>query len=182
MSAAANQPTPPDDSGPHAPDTRGHGTALDNLISMGTGIARLLHDQAHAQAAQPAQPVAAPAPQAADAQPAPAPAPAPGATPDALNKTAAAFDDISRTVRRCIMLAQSLDTPKPPARTPAPSHTAAPDRTAARKRILRAVEDTLGRQDYDDSYRVCDPLRRSTPNSSTAWTPQTSTGTSRAAP
>ncbi len=159
MSAHAAQATPQDDPGPHAAATRGHGAALDNFISMGTGIARLLHDQAHAQAAQPAQPVAAPAPQAADAQP----APAPGATPDALNKTAAAFDDISRTVRRCIMLAQSLDTPKPPARTPAPNHTpapdhtAAPDRTAARKRILRTVEDTLGRQDYDDSYRDCDP-------------------------
>jgi len=125
---------------------------------MGTGIARLLHDQAHAQAAQQA---AALAPQATDGQPAPqataaqpAPAPAPAAS---LQDLAAAFDSISRTVRRCIMLAQSLDTPKQPARTPAPSHTAAPDRTAARKRILRAVEDTLGRQDYDDSYRNCDP-------------------------
>jgi len=126
--------------------------ALDDLISMGTGIARLLHDQAHAQAAQQAaaQTEQQCNPQAAAEQPAPTPAPA-----ASLQDLAAAFDSISRTVRRCIMLAQSLDTPKPPARTPAPNHTA--DRIAARKRILRAVEDTLGRQDYDDSYRVCDP-------------------------
>jgi len=162
MSAPTTQATPQDDSGPVATDGRGHGAALDNLISMGTGIARLLHDQAHAQAAPQAAALAPqatdgqPAPQATAAQPAPAlaKAPAPAAS---LPDLAAAFDSISRTVRRCIMLAQSLDTPKQPARTPAPSHTAAPDRTAARKRILRAVEDTLGRQDYDDSYRVCDP-------------------------
>ncbi len=158
MSASATQATPQDDPGPHATDTRGHGAALDTLISMGTGIARLLHDQAHAQAAQQAaaQPEQQSTPQAqtqaTEAQPAPAPASAPAAS---LQDLAAAFDSISRTVRRCIMLAQSLDTPKRPARTPAPNHTA--DRTAARKRILRAVEDTLGRQDYDDSYRVCDP-------------------------
>ncbi len=157
MSAPAIQATPQDDPGPQAADTRGHGAALDNLISMGTGIARLLHDQAHAQAAQQAAALAPqatdgqPTPQAAAAQPALALAPAPAAS---LQDLAAAFDSISRTVRRCIMLAQSLDTPKPPARHPAPDRTAA--RTAARTRILRAVEDTLGRQDYDDSYRDCD--------------------------
>jgi len=156
MSTHAAQAIPQEDPGPHAADPRGHGGALDGLISMGTGIARLLHDQAHAQAAQQAAALASlatdgsPVSQATAAQPAPAPAPA-----ASLQDLAAAFDSISRTVRRCIMLAQSLDTPKPPARTPAPDRTA--DRTAARTRILRAVEDTLGRQDYDDSYRVCDP-------------------------
>jgi len=158
MSVTATQPTPQDAPGPHAADTRGHGAALDGFISMGTGIARLLHDQAHAQAAQQSAALAPqaggahPAPHAAAAQPAPTKAPTPAAS---LQDLAAAFDSISRTVRRCIMLAQSLDTPKQPARTPAPNRTA--DRTAARKHILRAVEDTLGRQDYDDSYRVCDP-------------------------
>ncbi len=164
MSAPATQATSQDDPGPHAAGTRGHGAALDNFISMGTGIARLLHDQAHAQAAQQAaaqpqseqQSTPQAATQAATAQPALAlaKAPAPAAL---LPDLAAAFDSISRTVRRCIMLAQNLDAPRKPARPPAPSHTAAPDRTAARKRILRAVEDTLGRQDYDDSYRDCDP-------------------------
>ncbi len=154
MSASATQATPQDDPGPVATDGRGHGAALDSLINIGADFARLLHDQATAQAAQQAaasapQAAAHPAPHATAAQPAPAPA-------ASLQDLAAAFDSISRTVRRCIMLAQSLDTPKPPARHPAaPDRTA--DRTAARKRILRAVEDTLGRQDYDDSYRVCDP-------------------------
>ncbi len=162
MSAPATQATPQDDAGPHAADTRGHGAALDGLINIGAEFARLLLDQATAQAAQQAAALALqatdgpPAPQATAAQPASAPAktPAPAAS---LQDLAAAFDSTARTVRRCIMLAQSLDTPKQPARTPAPNQTAAPDRTAARKRILRAVEDTLGRQDYDDSYRVCDP-------------------------
>jgi len=156
MSASATPATPQNDPGPHAADTRGHGAALDGLISMGTSIARLLHAQAHAQAAQQA---AASAPQATDAHPAPQAAaaqPTPAPTPAAsLQGLAAAFDAIARTVRRCIMLAQSLDTPKQPARTPAPNHAAA--RTAARKHILRAVEDTLQRQDYDDGYRDCDP-------------------------
>jgi len=148
MSASATQAAPHDDPGPQAVDTRGHGAALDDLISMGTGIARLLHDQAHAQAAQQAaqpQPEQQCPPQAAAEQPAPASAPA-----ASLQDLAAAFDSIGRTVRRCIMLAQSLDTPKQP-RIPAPN------RTAARKHILRAVEDTLQRQDYDDRYRDCDP-------------------------
>ncbi len=161
MSAPATQATPQDAPGPQAADTRGHGAALDNFISMGTGIARLLHDQAHAQAAQQAAALALkatdgqPAPQATAAQPASAPAKTP-ALAASLQDLAAAFDCTARTVRRCIMLAQNLDAPRKPARTPAPNHTPAPDRTAARTRILRAVEDTLGRQDYDDSYRVCD--------------------------
>jgi len=64
---------------------------------------------------------------------------------------ATAYDRISRAVRRCIALARSLNDPAYPPKHPAP------DRTAARKHILRAVEDTLQRQDYDDSYRDCDP-------------------------
>jgi len=182
MSATATQDTPQDDPGPHAPDTRGHGAALDNLISMGTGIARLLHDQAHAQAAQQAAALAPqatdgqPAPQATAAQPAPAPAPAPAAS---LQDLAAAFDSISRTVRRCIMLAQSLDTPKQPARTPAPSHTAAPPPASASCAPSRTPS---GARTTTTATATATPPRRCTPNSSTAWTPQTSTGTSRAAP
>ncbi len=144
MSASVTQAIPQDGPGPHAADMRGHGAALDDLISMGTGFARLLHDQAHAQAAQQAaaQPQPQSTPHATTAQPAPAPAPA-----ASLQTLAACFDG---TVRRCIMLAQSLDAPKQPARLPAS------DRTAARKRILRAVEDTIQRKDYDDGYAECD--------------------------
>jgi len=177
MSASATQATPQDDPGPHAVDTRGHGAALDNLISMGTGIARLLHDQAHAQAAQQAaaqpQPEQPPTPQAAVAQPAPAPAPAPAAS---LQDLAAAFDSISRTVRRCIMLAQSLDEPPKLARTPAltaplpASTSSAPSRTPSSARTTTTATATAT------------PPRSCTPNSSTAWTLQTSTGTSPTAP
>ncbi len=155
MSAQATQATPQDDPGPQAVNAPYYRGVLHGLIDRGADLARLLHEQATAQAMQQAaahaQQAAAPAQYAMDAQPAPAPAPAPGTKPDALNKTAAAFDQIARAVRRCVALAQSLDEPAKPARTPAP------DRTAARKHILRAVEDTLGRQDYDDSYRDCDP-------------------------
>jgi len=150
MSVQATQATPQDDPGPQAANAPYYRGVLHGMIDRGADLVRLLHEQATAQAMQQAtvhaQQAAALAQQATDVQP--ASAPAPSATPGALNKTAAAFDQIARAVRRCIALAQSLDEP---------AHTPAPDRTAARTRILRAVEDTLGRQDYDDSYRVCDP-------------------------
>jgi len=152
MSVQATQATPQDDPGPQAANAPYYRGVLHGMIDRGADLVRLLHEQATAQAMQQAtvhaQQAAALAQQATDVQP--ASAPAPSATPGALNKTAAAFDQIARAVRRCIALAQSLDEP---------AHTPAPDRTAARTRILRAVEDTLGRQDYDDSYRVCDPTQ-----------------------
>ncbi len=159
MSASAPQATPPNDPGPQAADPRGHGQALDELIHMGTGIARVLHAQAMAQAAQqatvppqqpaPEQQAAAPTPQPMDALPTLPPAPDLPAA-DALIRTAASFDQIARAVRRSIALAQSLEHPKQPARNPT-EH-----RTTARKRILRAVEDTIQRKDFDDAYADCD--------------------------
>ena len=152
MSEQAAHPTPQDDPDPPAPaspaaGTHAHHAALDSLVSMGTAVARVLHDQITAQAAQPVPP------DAAATQPAPAPMPG-IAKADTLIKLAAAFDDTARTVRRCILLAEHLNQPRRPART-----TAAPDntetspeaRTAARKRILRAAEDTIQRRDYDGS-------------------------------
>jgi hypothetical protein len=135
----ANFPTEP---GQHAPaqdtpaqdaaDAHYYRHALHDLIDMGTDLARLLHQQATAQAAQ--QTTAQAAPQH------PAPQPAPDAhTPDALVSIAAAFDRIARAVRRSIALARSLADPIPTARDPA-QH-----RAAARKRILREVEDTIQR-------------------------------------
>ncbi|HEY0205118.1 MAG TPA: hypothetical protein VGC15_13330 [Acetobacteraceae bacterium] len=156
MSAAAPQATPPNDPGPPSADPRGHGQALDELIRMGTAIARVLHAQALAQAAhQPTPSPKQPAPgQHAASTPQPMDAPStPPPTPDlpaanALIRTAAAFNQIARCVRRCVALAQTLDHPKQPARIPA-QH-----RTAARKRILRAVEDAIQRPpdapDLDD--------------------------------
>ncbi len=103
---------------------------------MGTGLARLLHQQATAQAAQR---TATPATQQ-DPAPQPVPAPAPDALiPDTLISIAAAFDCTARAVRRSIALARSLADPVPPAQDPA-QH-----RAAIRKRILREVEDTIQR-------------------------------------
>jgi hypothetical protein len=116
--------------GQHAPnqyaaDAQYYRQALHELIDMGTGLARLLHQQATTQAHA--------APQDPGSQPAPVPA------PDPLISIAAAFDRIARAVRRSIALARSLADPVPPARDPA-QH-----RAAARKRILRDVEDAIQR-------------------------------------
>ncbi len=100
--------------------------ALHDLVGMGTGFARLLHDTAQAGAAPPVV-----APQAADAPPAPAAA----ADPAILASLAGAFAQAARAVRRCIMLAQTLSQP-----TPDPAQ-----RAAARKRIIREVEDAIQR-------------------------------------
>ncbi len=138
MSASATQATPQHDPGSTATDTYGHDEALNDLIGMGTDIARRLHGHAMAQP-QPADQAGGPAYQANGAPPVPAPAPTPLPAPDALIRIAAAFDQIARAVRRCIALAQTLDDPKHPNREPAQ------DRTTARRRILRAVEDAIQR-------------------------------------
>ena len=143
MSAHATQSEPHTNPGPQAEDDQFYREILHGLINVGAELTRHLPQQAAAQA------------QAPQHDPAPQPAPAP--SPDAVASVAIAYDRITRAVRRCIALARSLNDPAQPPKHPAPSHTVAPDRTVARKRILRAVEDTLGRQDYDDSYRDCDP-------------------------
>ncbi len=122
--------------GPHAPgqpaaDAQYYRDVLHELIDMGAGFARLLHQQA-------AAPAHAAPPDATRPQPAPSPAPD-VLIPDALISMAAAFDRIARAVRRSIALARSLAHPVPPARDPA-QH-----RAAARKRILREVEDAIQR-------------------------------------
>ena len=140
------QPVPPDCPGPHALDTHGYRAALNEIITMGTDFARLLHAQAtaHPQAAEPdvaAQ--SAPAPECeALALQSSAPATQGTAT---LIPLAAAFDQIARAVRRSITLARSLDRPLPPTRDPA-HH-----RTAARQRIIRDVEDRIGRATDPDA-------------------------------
>ncbi len=141
MPAHATPVEPHTNPGPQAEDDQLYRKVLHGLIEVGAELVRHLPQQAAAQAQAPHQ------------DPAPQPAPAP--SPDAVASVAIAYDRISRAVRRCIALARSLNDPAHPSKHPAPDRTA--DRTAARKRILRAVEDTLGRQDYDDSYRVCDP-------------------------
>ena len=131
MSAHATQATH-DDPGPHGTDadTQHHGHVLNALVDLGASFARLLHDQAVAQAGQhaPAQPGPQPAPDLAT----------PAMAPD-LTTLATAFDRTARAVRRCIALARALAAPLPPAPDPA-RH-----RAAARKRIIRDVEDRIVR-------------------------------------
>ena len=119
--------TPQTPTQPHPQDTDAHRQALNDLITMGTDLARLLHQQAtaHAHAAQAALP------------------PTPAPTPDTLIALTTAFDRIARAVRRSITLARTLDAPLKP--VPDPAH----QRAAARKRILREVEDAITRNAHD---------------------------------
>jgi hypothetical protein len=55
--------------------------------------------------------------------------------PDAIPELATAFDQVTRGVRRAILLAQHLDTPR---------KQAAVNRTLTRKKIIRRVEDDIG--------------------------------------
>jgi len=119
--------TPPYHAPAHqAADAHDHREILHDLILMGADLARQLRQQAAALAPDPA---AAP----------PAPAPA----PEILVSVAAAFDRTARAVRRGVMLYRILAEPPPPAPDPA-RH-----RADARKRILREVEDTIGRTAHD---------------------------------
>lgn len=121
---AANQTAP----GQPAADPHSYRDVLHSLITMGTDLARLLHQQATAQA------------QAAPS--APGPQPVPSLTPEALITLTTAFDGIARTIRRSIALAGTLDRPRLPTRNPAHA------RTAARQRIIREVEDAIQRASH----------------------------------
>jgi len=134
MAAPTNQAAPQDQPGHRAADPHDYAEVLHELITMGTDLARLLHEQATAQAQAAQQ----------DPQPQPAPAPAPCApVPDALAATIAAFNCTVRAVRRGVMLARILAEPPTPVPDPA-RH-----RADARKRILREVEDTIQRPGSD---------------------------------
>ncbi len=117
-------PQPRDAASPGAENTDYYRRALHELIDMGVSMARLFHDQAVAQAEAAAPDTGAQT----------APTPAPG--------LAAAFDRVSRAVRRTVLLARHLDAP-----LPAHSGTdPAKRREAARRRIIRAVEDRIDRE------------------------------------
>ena len=118
-----------EDPGQPPADAHAYRAVLDDLIGMGTGIARLLHAQATAAADLTPDSPHKPANQT----------PA-HSTSTNLITIAAAFDRIARAVRRCIALARALDIPARPAKDPA-HH-----RAAARRRILRAVEDAISRK------------------------------------
>ena len=130
MSAHPTHATNPDDPGQPA---HPHRQALDELVTMGTDLARALHRQAliQAEAAQAAVPPR-PVPHAPHEPPA-----------AALVTLTTAFDRIARAVRRCIALARKLD--EPVRATPDPAHR----RTAARRQVIRAVEDTIHRTAHE---------------------------------
>ena len=120
MATHPTQAALPNDPGHQAANTHAHLQVLNDLIEMGADLARLLHTQAKAQAATKP------------------PSTAPAAL-ETLIAITTAFDRIARSVRRSITLARILAQPPPPAKDPA-AH-----RTATRKRIIREVEDAIGR-------------------------------------
>jgi hypothetical protein len=99
--------------GHQANNTQDHRDALNDLIAMGMDLARLVH--LHAKSQAEATPDAPP-------------------DPDLIT----AFERISRAVRRSIVLSRKLAEPVAPATDHAPER-----RAAARRRIIRAVEDTI---------------------------------------
>ena len=94
---------------------------LHDLIDMGASLARIVHDDAKRQAEANA-----------------AALPPIAAANDRLPDSTIAFDRIARTVRRTVLLAQKLGEP--------PRAGQHQHRIATRKRILRAVEDTIDRE------------------------------------
>ena len=130
----SSQPTqaPYDDApGQQAADTQFYREALHDFITIGTSLARHLHQQVTAEPQSTPQPTSTQ----------PTPAPHAAITPEA---AAIAFDRLARSVRRSIMLARKLAEPPAPAKDPA-QH-----RTTARKRIIREVEDAIQRHSHAD--------------------------------
>jgi hypothetical protein len=111
-------PAPPNDPpDPSVADAQHYRTLLHELLDLGMDHARFVHAEAKTLAA------------------APEPAPNPAAAQAAL---AVAHDRIARAIRRTITLARHLDDPVTP--------SAAQHRASSRRRIIRAVEDTIDRE------------------------------------
>ncbi len=124
MSSAAAHLLPADQADQadqQAEDALYYRRVLHELIDMGIDLARAVHQHATAQA-DPAEP-----------------ADGPDAT--AALDAAAAFDRISRAVRRTVALARKVAEPLPPRAATGSSR----DRAAARRRIIREVEDVIQR-------------------------------------
>ncbi|MGI4953973.1 MAG: hypothetical protein ACRYGM_19400 [Janthinobacterium lividum] len=114
-----------------ADTTARHQAALDELIALGLDLARHIHAKATEQTAQPADP---------GAEPPRAPS---------LDQASTAFDRVARTVRRAILLAARLNRPAAPEPQPDPR-----PRIAARRRIIRGMEDAIGREAEGDHARA----------------------------
>ena len=104
--------TPPIPPEPSRDDVSFYRGVLHELIEMGADLARMIHRQASAEGAVPAV------------------------------EQVVAFERVSRTIRRSILLAQRLDAPAP---------GAGRDHQVARRRIIRAVEDAIQRHAEGDA-------------------------------
>ena len=113
---------PKPDANQAAENTQFYLRVLHELIDMGTDIARQIHQQPKPQP-QPAEP-------GTDEKPAP--------------DVTVAFDRITRTIRRTIVLAHKLNEPTKPTADRDPAQ----HRSAARRRIIRGVEDMI-QQEFD---------------------------------
>jgi hypothetical protein len=107
-----------------ADDAQYYRQVLHELIDMGAGLARALHQQATAEAANP--------------------------TNEAAPDPTIAFDRIARTIRRTIALARHVAEPLPERANYDASR--AQHRTAARKQIIRAVEDAIESKVHGTAY------------------------------
>jgi len=117
--------------------TARHLAVLDELITLGLDLARHIH----ARTTQP--PAQTPAEQAnPEAEPPRAPS---------LDQASTAFDRVARTVRRAILLAARLNRPAAPEPQPQPDPR---PRIAARRRIIRGMEDAIGREAEGDHARA----------------------------
>jgi len=104
-----------------AQDAQYYRGILHGLIDMGNDIAGMIHQQAKTQAAAAAPDASA------------------GLVPSPMTREA--FEQIARTIRRCILLAMKVAEP---AKAPAVDN-AAPRRAAVRRQIIRRVEDSIHR-------------------------------------
>ena len=108
---------------PLEPDAAYYRGVLHAVIDMGVDLARMVHRQAEVLTEAAAQNPAAPGP-----------------GPDLVM----AFDRVARTVRRTVLLAQKIGEPGLSAKDPGRR------RAAMRRQIIRAVEDQIQRDAYDD--------------------------------
>ena len=108
---------------PREPDAAYYRGVLHAVIDMGVDLARMVHRQAEVLTEAAAQDPAAPGP-----------------GPDLVM----AFDRVARTVRRTVLLAQKIGEPGLSAKDPGRR------RAATRRQIIRAVEDQIQRDAYDD--------------------------------
>ena len=121
MSFPSTSAEPEAEADQQAEDAQYYRRVLHELIDIGADLARMVHQQAKAQA-EAGVPAAEPAPDAT-----------------------IAFDRIARTIRRSIALARTLGEP-----VPAPASHPGQHRIAARKHVIRMVEDAIHRDPRRD--------------------------------